>query len=90
MGRRNMSHECKHEADLGKMAANIESLCSDVSTVKKAVIGNGGKGHDTRIAILEDKAKSMPTPRQLLTWASVGGGFVSGLAFFLKWMITTP
>ena len=60
-------HQCVHEADLAKMATILESVCSDVKTIKKSVVGNGQVGLVTQAELNKAAIKRL--------WWAIGGSF---------------
>lgn len=49
-----MTHECKHEADLGKMSAQFDSICDKLDKVIRILDGNGADGLKTIVSKHQD------------------------------------
>lgn len=47
------SHECKHEVDFAIMQRDIGKTVEDTQEILSILRGDNGKGHSTKIALLE-------------------------------------
>jgi len=76
------THHCLHEGDIAGLCKDMVDVKTSLSRIEDCILGNGRDGLMTRVRVIENNAKNMPTPRMLVMFASAGGGATVALIYF--------
>jgi len=78
-------HDCKYEVDLALISNAQLRMMEDIKSIKNSVVGNGKIGLKTRVELLEQQHKLLPSVKSLVFYATIGGSASVLIAIFGKW-----